>query len=90
MRRRQLFKTIFVNISDKSKLMDNMLYVSLLLMIGSSAAAMLYMTFSSAFQNGPEISALQLISGTSLLVAQVIGLAGLIFWTTTKNIDSSD
>lgn len=75
---------------DKSKLMDNMLYASLVLMVGSSATGILYMTFSVAFMDGARLSVFQFISGTSLLVANVMGLAGMIFWSTTRYLEKQD
>jgi len=75
---------------DKNKLMDNMLYASLILMVGSSTAGILYMTFSTAFMDGIHVSVLQFISGTSLLVANVMGLTGMIFWSTTRYLEKQD
>ena len=89
MKKRHLLHSIFSHITDRTKLMDNLLYVSLILMLGSSISGMIYMTFSSAFQEGPKVSISQLISGASLLVSQVVGLSGLIFWSITKDIDGN-
>ena len=80
-----LLKQVTLLMVDKSKLMDCMLYAALILILGSSLAAILYMVSAAIITHTDiKVAVFQLIAQVSLVIAQVVGLAALIFWTTTK------
>lgn len=83
-----IIKSYFRTFINKTKLADHILYVSLVMMLSASVVGLLYIVFMSMFDVAVNLSVFQIIAGASMLIAQVFGLAGLIFWSITRDNDN--
>lgn len=68
-------------------LADKILFASLVLMIGTSCVSFFYIAFANYTGIGLRLNVFQIIASASLVISQMFGLAGLIYWSATREKD---